>query len=109
MIFTHSIPAARPDDIIAWADSSGLKVDGHSFDSTRTPQLIEPMRAMADADTRIGTLIKPVQIGGSTAGEVVAAYWAAWFHGLIQYNWQDDQKAKDRWLDRIKKTLESCH
>jgi hypothetical protein len=108
MIFRHSIPAAKPDDIIAWADSSGLKVDGHSFDSMRTPQLIEPMRAMADFDTRIGTLIKPVQIGGSTAGEVVAAWWAAFYHGMIQYNWQDDLKAKDRWHDRITKTLNSC-
>lgn len=108
MIFLNSIPPPAPDDIIEWADSSGIKVDGHSFDSTRTPQLIEPIRAMADADTRIGTLVKPVQVGGSTAGEIVAAFWAAFWNGLIQYNWQNDDKAKDRWLDRIKQTLESC-
>lgn len=108
MIFSSSIPDARPADIIGWADASGLKVDGHSFDSTRTPQLIEPIRAMADADTRIGTLIKPVQVGGSTAGEIVSAYWAAFLNGLIQYNWQDDLKAKDRWTDRILPMLESC-
>lgn len=108
MIFTNSIPDATPTDIIAWADDSGIKVDGHSFDSTRTPQLVEPMAAMADMDTRIGTLIKPVQVGGSTAGEVVCAYWAAFNSGLIQYNWQDDLKAKDRWKDRIAPALESC-
>lgn len=107
-IFKTSIPDPAPADIIAWADSSGIKVDGHSFDSARTPQLVEPIRAMADVDTRIGTLIKPVQVGGSTAGEVVAAYWAAFYNGLVQYNWQDDLKAKDRWKDRIKPTLESC-
>lgn len=108
MIFSASIPDAAPSDIIAWADSGALKVDGHSFDSTRTPQLIEPIRAMADADTRIGTLIKPVQVGGSTAGEIVCAYWAAFYNGLIQFNWQDDKKAEDRWNDRIFPTLESC-
>lgn len=108
MIFRQSIPESKPSDIIAWADSGVLKVDGHSFDSTRTPQLIEPIKAMADADTRIGTLIKPVQVGGSTAGEIVCAYWAAFNNGLIQYNWQDDKKAVDRWGDRILPVLESC-
>lgn len=107
-IFRQAIPKAAPDDIIEWVDSSGIKVDGHSFDSTRTPQLVEPMRAMADAETRIGTLIKPVQVGGSTAGEIICAYWAAFLYWLIQYNWQDDKKAVDRWNDRIKPTLESC-
>jgi len=98
----------KPTDIIAWAESSGIKVDGHSFDSTRTPQLIKPMIAMADADTRIGTLIKPVQVGGSTAGEIVCAYWSAFYNGLIQFNWEDDRKAVNRWSDRILPTLESC-
>lgn len=108
MIFQESIAESAPLDIIAWANSSGIKVDGHSFDSTRTPQLVEPIRAMADDDTRIGTLIKPVQVGGSTAGEIVCAFWAAFSNGLIQYNWQDDLKAKDRWADRILPVLESC-
>ena len=107
-IFSGSVPESAPTDIIFWADNSGLKVDGHSFDSSRTPQLIEPMRAMADADTRIGTLIKPVQVGGSTAGEIVCAYWAAFSTGLIQFNWEHDMKATNRWQDRIARTLESC-
>ena len=98
----------RPRDIIAWLNQSGIKVDGHTFDIRRTPQLIAPIQAMADIDTRIGTLVKPVQTGGSTAGEVVCAYWAAFFNGLIQYNWQDDAKAADRWHDRIRRTLESA-
>jgi hypothetical protein len=63
---------------------------------------------MADAATRIGTLVKPVQVGGSTAGEIVCAYWAAFGTGLIQYNWEHDAKAVNRWEDRISKTLESC-
>jgi hypothetical protein len=105
----HSIPDARPSDIIAWAESR-VRVNGGktSFDASRTPQIIEPIRAMADPDVRIGTLVKPVQVGGSTAGEVVCAYWAAFASGLIQFNWEDDQKAADRWHDRIYPALESC-
>ena len=106
-ILQRAIPPAPPEDIISWA-AEGIKVDGHSFDPERTPQLIEPIRAMADAETRIGTLVKPVQIGGSTAGEVVMAFWCAYLVGLIQFNWEDDIKAKQRWKDRILPVLTSC-
>lgn len=108
-IFPDSIPDPAPADIIAWADSSGIKVDGHSFDSTRTPQLIEPMRFANDPDIRIGTFIKPVQSGGSTVAEIIAAFWSAFCRGLIQFNWQDDEKAKERWQRRISKTLRSIN
>ena len=106
-IFANAIPDARPADIIAWAEAN-VKVDGHAFDSLITPQLVEPIRAMVDADTRIGTLIKPVQVGGSTAGEIVLAYWAAFENGLIQFNWQDESAAVKRWHDRILPALNSC-
>jgi hypothetical protein len=107
--FRTAYPDAKPADIIEWARS--LKVNGGktSFNPDFTPQIVEPIRAMADMDTRIGTLIKPVQVGGSTAGEVVAAYWAAFDSGLFQFNWQDDQAAEKRWHDRIKPVLDSCH
>lgn len=109
MIFRKSIPDAPPSDIIAWAESN-VKVNGGktSFDAARCPQIIEPIRCMADADTRIGTLVKPVQVGGSTAGEVVCAYWAAFGSGLLQFNWEDDSKSEDRWKDRLLPALESC-
>jgi hypothetical protein len=108
-IFRQATPDSIPDDIIAWAESS-VKVNGGktSFSAARCPQIVEPIRSMADADTRIGTLIKPVQVGGSTAGEVVCAYWAAFFSGLLQFNWEDDAKAEDRWKDRVLPCLESC-
>jgi hypothetical protein len=105
MTSIHTIPSAEPADIIAWAEAN-VKVDGHSFDSTRTPQLIEPIRAMADVETRIGTLVKPVQSGGSTAGEIVLAFWSRYRNGKIQFNWQDDGKARERWKDRILPMLE---
>lgn len=107
MIFATANPAAAPDDIIAWADSSGIKVDGHSFDSSRFPHLIEPIRAMADPETQTGTVVGPVQSGKSTIGEIVMAYWACFYNGLIQFNWQDDIAAKWRWETRILPVLNS--
>jgi len=107
-IFATAYPDAKPSDIIEWA--RGLKVNGGktTFDPDFTPQIVEPIRAMTDADTRIGTFIKPVQVGGSTAGEVVAAYWAAFDSGLFQFNWQNDEVAVKRWHDRILPVLSSC-
>jgi hypothetical protein len=105
-IFAKSIPPAPPSDIVAWAVEN-LKVDGHSFDPERAPQIVEPIRSMFDLRTSIATLVKPVQAGGSTAGEIVAAAWCRFNHRLIQFNWQDDLKAKDRWKDRILPVLMS--
>lgn len=102
---TISVPRARPP-IIPWGIEN-VKVDGHSFSAERTPQLIEPIESMVDKPTRIGTLVKPVQIGGSTAAELVCSYWCAFWYGLIQFNWENDDKAKKRWLDRILTVLRS--
>ena len=106
-IFQDSVPSAPPADIIAWLDAAEIKTDGHTFNSERTPQLLEPIRSMFDFDTRMGTLVKPVQTGGSTAGEVVLCGWLKFRHGKIQYNWQDDGKAEERWPDRIMPCIES--
>jgi thiol-disulfide isomerase/thioredoxin len=107
MTSIHTIPSSAPTDIILWADTCGIKVDGHSFDSTRFPQLIEPLRAQANHQIRHSTLVKPVQSGGSTVGEVTAAFWCAFYFGLLQYNWQDDLRAEERWATRILKMLRS--
>lgn len=93
---------------MSWAESGAVKVDGHIFSASLGPQLVAPMQAMIDLDCRIGTLIKPVQTGGSTVGEIVCAFWAAFNSGLIQFNWQDQNKAETRWRERIYPALKSC-
>ena len=100
MINILPIPPAPESDIITWAEQN-VKVDGHSFDSKRTPQILEPIRAMTDIRVRTGTFLKPVQSGGSTAGEILLARWCKYGIGKIQFNWQDDQKAEERFKDRI--------
>lgn len=109
-IHVNAIPDAPPADPVMWAERVCLKVDGHAFDGSLCPQSAAPMRSMSIADkmTRIGTYIKPVQSGGSTAGEAITAYWCAYAFGLIQQNWQDDLKAGERWADRILPCLQSA-
>lgn len=103
----QSIPTAAPTDIVEWSRSCGIKVDGHSFNPDRIPQLIEPMRAMTDSKIRNGTLVKPVQTGGSTVGEVILCFWLAFCQGLLQMNWQDDLRAEERWSKRLLDLLRS--
>lgn len=104
-IFCNSLPEAPPSDIIQWAEEN-VKVDGHSFDASRTPQLIEPLLFIPNAEHRTGTLVKPVQSGGSTVGEIAMAYWLRYWVGKLQFNWQHDGKAAERWKDRILPVLE---
>jgi hypothetical protein len=104
-LFENSIPKDKPEDVIKWAENCGIKVDGHSFDSSRVPQLLEPLRAMVNPRVRVGTLVKPVQSGGSTVGELILAFWASFYYGLIQYNWRDEGMAEKRWDTRISKML----
>ncbi len=103
----HTIPKAAPADIVEFSRNCGVKVDGHAFNPDRIPQLLEPLRAMADPEVRIGTLVKPVQTGGSTVGEVVLAFWLSFYYGLVQMNWQDDLRAEERWHTRILDMLRS--
>lgn len=108
MVNIHAIPKSPPVDIIKWAVDSDIKIDGKSFIPTRIPQLLEPMQAMIDPKIRIGTFCKPVQSGGSSVGEIVSAFWLSFYHGLLQENWQNDLKAKERWQTRILRMLRSC-
>ena len=108
-LFANSIPKDKPCDIVSWAETCGLKVDGKSFDSKISPQIIPVLEAMMNPRVRGGTLVKPVQSGGSTAGEILLVFWAAFFYGQIQYNWPNQGAAEHRWKTRILKLLLSVH
>lgn len=105
-------PPSRPTDIIAWAEKNvRLKgsVISETFDRNNAPWLIEPIQRCMDSETRIVTLIKPVQTGGSAAGLIVACAWARWGWNLIQYNWENQTpKAENRWDKVILPTLRAC-
>lgn len=79
------------------------------FDDAITPWTREVIERLGDLEVRRLTFIKPVQSGGSTVGEIALCWWiAAQENGDIFYNWEDDQKAEDRWFKRVDRILKSC-
>lgn len=69
---------------------------------------MEPLEC-SDNGTRSMTFIKPVQSGGSVVGEGCICYnVAVKYGGDIQYNWQNDRKADERFIKRIDKILRAC-
>lgn len=79
------------------------------FDPDITPWIREPLEAAGSGAYRVVTFVKPVQCGGSVAGEVLLAFWLSQeTHGEIQYNWEDNKKAIDRWDRRFERILTSC-
>jgi hypothetical protein len=106
------VPPRESKSVVAWAEQH-VKLPGSAkrkqFDCSLTPWIREPIECVGDGQTRIVTLVKPVQTGGSVAGEVILDYvLATQSGGDVQYNWEDDDKGKDRWNKRIDRILRAC-
>jgi hypothetical protein len=104
-----AIPGNQPD-IIEWAERNvkfPKSARSKDFKISVTPWLREPMERATDLRTRIITLMKPVQSGGSVFGEILIMFWIMFARGMMQYNWSNDKRAKDRWNSRIRDILES--
>jgi hypothetical protein len=90
--------------IIDWAESNVIftkSVLSKHFNISVTPWIREPLERAADDVTRIIDLMKPIQSGGSAAGEVVLLYYINFWRGFLQYNWSNDKRALERWNSRI--------
>ena len=80
-----------------------------SYDPDLTPWTRHPLDCLNNGVTRRMTFVKPVQCGGSVVGEVALCYLICnGSGGDIQYNWESDDKAKERWKKRIDKILRAC-
>lgn len=106
------VPPRESKSVVAWAERN-VKLPGSAkrkqFDCSLTPWLRDVIESFGDGITRIETYVKPVQTGGSVAGEVILDYvLATQSGGDVQYNWEDDDKAKDRWNKRIERILKAC-
>lgn len=112
----------QPPDPIEWAEQFvefPASVRSRRFNCSITPWLREPILRAAhgiwmptvnhglQTEMRVGTFVKPVQAGGSVAGEVLLAYVIAFGRGFLQYNWSNDKRAKDRWESRIEGILKA--
>lgn len=106
----QAIPGELPE-ITQWgAENVVLPSSARAkyFNASITPWLVEPLQRALDIRTRIVTLMKPVQSGGSTLGEVLMLYWIMYGRGFLQYNWSTDKRAEERWASRIKPILDAC-
>lgn len=105
-----SIPGENPN-WVEWAEENVVfpsSVRSKNFKLSISPWIKEPVDKAFDLETRIDTLVKPVQSAGSTAGEIILLYWIRFWHGFIQYNWTNDKRAIERWESRIEGILKAC-
>lgn len=96
--------------VIEWADTfyRVMSKDAEFFDSTRSPWLIEPLQMADDPLISNITYVKPIQIGGTSLGEIMLMRWILGGNGLIHYNWPTNDKARDRWEKFTEKRLKAC-
>jgi hypothetical protein len=109
--FQSAIPAERESSVVRWAEQH-VKVfgaRGEEFKSEATPWTVEPLERGDDGVTRMITFVKPVQSGGSVVGEALLSRWiSCHYGGDVQYNWEDDIKAGERWMKRVEKIFKAC-
>lgn len=108
-MWISAIPPAPERSVVKWAERH-VRLPGSAksarFDCSITPWLREPIELLGDGKTRKITFVKPIQTGGSVFGEVALCYWlATQSGGDIQYNWEDDEKAGERYDKRIVRIL----
>ena len=111
-MFSRAIPETQTATVSEWARAN-VRLPGSArterFDPDVTPWTREVIDRCADGVTRTLTFVKPIQSGGSAAGEVALCYFIAnSTGGDIQYNWEDDEKSAERWDKRIKRILLAC-
>ena len=74
-----------------------------------TPWLREPAEWIDDGTARRVTLVMPAQSGKSTLGEGALCKWIATeMGGDVQYNWEDDEKGRQRYKKRVRPVLRQC-
>lgn len=106
----EAMPPAMPTSIVAWAEKN-VRIVGSAktevFDRHTAPWLNTPIDLAMDPGRY--TVIKPVQSGGTTAGEIILCAWISlWNIGDIGYFWPNDLKALDRFYKYTNKRLQAC-
>lgn len=109
--FLEAIPPEPEPSVVEWARRHVRLIGSarsETYDPDVTPWTKAVIEASDDGQSRVVTFVKPVQSGGSAAGEIALCRWLAVANGGdIQYNWEDDVKAPARWKKRIKKILQA--
>lgn len=107
--FRSGIPPAPVTSVCDWARENVQLVGSArsaAYDPDITPWTRDVIETAADGVTQICTFVKPVQAGGSVAGEIALCFLIATSPGGdAQYNWTNSEKALERWDKRIEKIL----
>lgn len=111
-IWIDAFPSAGVKSPIDWMEQNVRLIGSartEKFNTSITPWTRKPAEKAASGNCRSVTFVKPVQGGGSAAGEAVLCYWLAIESGgNVQYNWEDDAKALQRWGERFERILKAC-
>lgn len=108
----RALPNVTDTDIIKWGEQN-IRLIGSTrserFKVEITPWLRKAYEAVDNPDVDVITLVFNAQSGKSVFGEVLICYWIATkAAGDVQYNWENDEKGKQRWRKRVKKILDNC-
>lgn len=111
-IARDAVPNAPEKSVCDWAKRH-VRLIGSArserFDPSISPWIVEPLERINDGVTRKVTFVKPVQSGGSAAGEIAICYWVSnSSNGDIHWNWEHGEKAEKRWDKRIERILKAC-
>ena len=109
--FIEGVPPEPMSSVCEWGRKN-VKLVGsvrsENYDPDITPWAKEPTECTCDGITRIVSFCKPIQSGGSAASEVaVCRRIALKIGGDLQWNWESDEKALDRWDKRIERILKA--
>lgn len=109
--YLNAIPGVKETSVVAWAFRNKIKVRAGRadyYDPDIAPWGVAPLECANDGTQKM-TLIKPVQTGGSTVGEVALLFWmSVWASGNCSYYWQNDLAALKRWHTEFEKLMLAC-
>lgn len=86
--------------------SGPLQPEPGPWDTDRTPYLREPMDAMGDREIELVAMVKPAQVGGSTAWENGVFYWEGCDPGPCLVVMPDQDSAEELIDERIAPMVE---
>jgi hypothetical protein len=110
--FRNSLPRITNENVWQWCEKHFVVVGSartEIFNIDTAPWLKEPFECLTDGVTNTAVVVAPAQSGKSLLGECAMCYWIGTEpNGPIQYNWETDNKGKQRWTERVKPILKAC-
>lgn len=111
-VLAEASAPSRADNVLDWCEDNVRLIGSarsEQFRRSITPWANKPLIAATSGECRTVTFVKPVQSGGSAAGQCALCFWIATENGGdIQYNWETDEKAAKKWLEQTERIFMAC-